>query len=320
MAGAVAAAQAASSGPAEVSVGAGRAHVQGAGGLVGGERNRVERGGPAEADRVEGAGGSAGARRTHEDGGGEPMGDPARRSRVVVVDSGSTDATADLAAEAGAEVIRGPLGKGAAMRLAASFVDTPWVCFLDADLVETSHNIAAVLRERALGAGDEVAMIVGEFTDPPPEPVLGNTIALYPTLVRALFPEADGRFGRRPLSGFRVVRPELVADVPDDFGVEAHLNLTVAVSGRPFIVTPIGMYRQRFRYKPDMGREIGKAILDVAIAHGRLAPPARPAWDHWVAWLAETMGSYRGDLEDRDAYLAHLMAAAAAPLPPTGVK
>jgi glucosyl-3-phosphoglycerate synthase len=240
--------------------------------------------------------------------------------RVLVVDSGSTDGTAERAIAAGAEVIRGPVGKGAAMRLAAKIVETPWVCFLDADLVETSHNIAAVLREAALRAGDEVAMIVGEFTDPPPEPLLGNTIALYPALVRALFPEADGRFGCRPLSGFRVVRPEFVVGAPDDFGVEAYLNLTVAVSGRPFLVTPIGMYRQRFRYKPDMGREIGKAILDLAVIHGRLDSRARPAWDRWVASLAATMGSYRGDPGDRDAQLGHLLAAAAVPLPPTGVK
>ncbi|GIH28947.1 hypothetical protein Aph01nite_72570 [Acrocarpospora phusangensis] len=240
--------------------------------------------------------------------------------RVVAVDSGSGDATAERAAAAGAEVISGPVGKGAAMRLAAKHAGTPWLCFLDADLVETSENIAAVLRAEALRADESVAMIVGEFSDPPPEPVLGNTIALYPALVRALFPEADGRFGRRPLSGFRVVRPDLMADVPDDFGVEAHLNLTVAVSGRPFSVTPIGMYRQRFRYKPDMGLEIGKAILDLAVSHGRVAPSARPAWDGWVASLAATMGSYRGDPGDRDAFRAHLMAAAAAPLPPTGVK
>ena len=39
--------------------------------------------------------------------------------RVVVVDSASEDDTAARARQAGAEVVRGPLGKGAAMRFAA---------------------------------------------------------------------------------------------------------------------------------------------------------------------------------------------------------
>ncbi|WP_214110702.1 glycosyltransferase family 2 protein [Acrocarpospora catenulata] len=238
--------------------------------------------------------------------------------RVLVVDSGSTDDTASRALAAGAEVVPGPLGKGAAMRLAAKNTDTPWICYLDADLIETSDNIPSLLREAALTGPAELAMVVGEFRDPPPEPVLANTIALYPTLVRVLFPEADGRFGRRPLSGFRVVRPDLAEGLPDDFGAEAYLNLTAAVARRPFLVTPIGVYRQRFRYKPGMGQEIGRAILDVAVTAGRLHPEYRPAWDQWVASLTETIASYRGHDKDREAFVRHLMTAAAAPLPPAG--
>src|SRR3954471_3797839 len=56
--------------------------------------------------------------------------------RVVVVNSGSTDDTAAVAGEAGARVLDGPLGKGAAMRWVAERVSTPWLIFLDADLVE----------------------------------------------------------------------------------------------------------------------------------------------------------------------------------------
>lgn len=53
---------------------------------------------------------------------------------VIVVEGGSTDATAQVAAEAGAEVIRDPgLGKGAALRLAVDYVNTPIVVFVDAD-------------------------------------------------------------------------------------------------------------------------------------------------------------------------------------------
>lgn len=237
--------------------------------------------------------------------------------RVVVVDSASTDETAEAAELAGAEVWRGPLGKGAVMRLAAERAGTPWVCYLDADLVEVDRNIPMILRKAVLDAPPRTAMVVGDFTDPPPEPILSNTIALYPTLVRALVPEADGRFGSRPLSGFRAIRPDLAVGMPDDFGAEAFLNLTAVLSGRAVALTHIGLYRQRFRYKRDMGLEIGRAILEVAVQYGRLHPQMRPAWEGWIERLVKVMASYSGDFEDRDSYLERLREAAAQPLPPS---
>ena len=54
--------------------------------------------------------------------------------QVLVVEGGSSDNTAELAAEAGARVIRDPgLGKGAALRLAMEHVTTPICVFVDAD-------------------------------------------------------------------------------------------------------------------------------------------------------------------------------------------
>ena len=55
-------------------------------------------------------------------------------AQVLVVEGGSTDATAAIAAAAGARVIRDPgLGKGAALRLAVEHVTTPVCVFVDAD-------------------------------------------------------------------------------------------------------------------------------------------------------------------------------------------
>jgi dolichol-phosphate mannosyltransferase len=54
--------------------------------------------------------------------------------RVIVVEGGSTDRTAEVAAKAGAFVVRDRgLGKGAALRLAVEHVDTPFCVFVDAD-------------------------------------------------------------------------------------------------------------------------------------------------------------------------------------------
>lgn len=238
---------------------------------------------------------------------------------VLVVDSASEDDTARVAEAAGAEVLAGPLGKGAAMAMAARHVHTPWLCFLDGDLVGSGHDIPAILRRAALAATEEV-MIVGEFEDPPPPPILSNTIAVYSPLIAALFPEAADRFGDRPLSGFRILRPWVVdRDSPHDFGIEAHLNITVAVSGASFSVTPIGLYEQRFRYKPAMGREIARPILNLAVSHGRLAATARPAWDRWVDEVVNVVADYTGDPAQRADYLIRLREVSTRPLPDRGV-
>ncbi len=239
------------------------------------------------------------------------------QTRIVVVDSASTDGTAERARALGCEVISAPLGKGAAMAAAARAADAEWLCFLDADIVEDGVNIPLTLRRAVEAADPGTAMVVADFDDPPPPPVLSATIALYGPLVRALFPEADGRFGGRPLSGFRAVRPELVGDdAPRDFGIEAYLNLSAALSGRPTALTHIGLFRQRFRYKADMGTEISRAVLDLAESRGRLDPALRDEWDAWVAHVMKVIQGYRGDLGERDAYLERLHAAADRPLPP----
>ncbi len=65
--------------------------------------------------------------------------------RVIVVDDGSLDATGTVAAEAGAEVIRGPgRGPARARNLGLAEVDTPLVIFTDADC-EPEPGFAAAL-------------------------------------------------------------------------------------------------------------------------------------------------------------------------------
>jgi glycosyltransferase involved in cell wall biosynthesis len=60
-----------------------------------------------------------------------------RFARVMVVDSGSTDKTCDLAREAGADVVQfawdGKFPKKRNWTLRHARIDTPWVFFLDAD-------------------------------------------------------------------------------------------------------------------------------------------------------------------------------------------
>lgn len=63
-------------------------------------------------------------------------------SRVILVDDGSSDQTAQLATAAGAEVIRLEKngGKAAAMRIGLDRVETPLTLFWDADLIGTTEE------------------------------------------------------------------------------------------------------------------------------------------------------------------------------------
>jgi rSAM/selenodomain-associated transferase 2 len=53
--------------------------------------------------------------------------------RAIVVDGGSVDATASLAAEHGAVVVTSPSGRGRQLAAGAARADAPWLLFLHAD-------------------------------------------------------------------------------------------------------------------------------------------------------------------------------------------
>lgn len=78
-------------------------------------------------------------------------------AEVIVVEGGSTDATAQRAAAAGARVIRDPgLGKGAAMRLAVEQVTTPFCVFVDADGSHDPIDIPRLLAPLRANLADHV--------------------------------------------------------------------------------------------------------------------------------------------------------------------
>ncbi|MET9344636.1 glycosyltransferase [Nonomuraea sp. NPDC003804] len=235
--------------------------------------------------------------------------------RVLVVDSASTDATAERAAAAGAEVLRGPKGKGAAMNAAIDVAGTAWVCFLDADLVSSEVNIAAELR--AAAASSTAGHVVGDYEYDHPGTILSSTFTIYEPLTDRFFPET-GFMGANALTGYRAVRRSLLTDpLPPDFGVESFLNITLALAGARAEVRHLGVIGSRFRPTGgSMAREIGTAILDLAMAHGRLDSGERGAWE---AWLEEGVAAIAPQAADggRSATLSRLFAAVRRPMPST---
>jgi polyisoprenyl-phosphate glycosyltransferase len=85
-------------------------------------------------------------------------------SRVIVVDDGSTDSTAELAQRLkGVEVLKSDKnrGKGSAMRMGMDSTKEPIILFLDADLVGLNHQHITDLLEPVTSG--EVDMTVGLF-------------------------------------------------------------------------------------------------------------------------------------------------------------
>jgi len=85
------------------------------------------------------------------------LGEQSYRSEIVVVDNASVDGTAEVARQAGAEVIREPRrGKGAAVRAGMLAARGEYVLFSDADLSTPIEEVERLMA--ALEAGSDVAI------------------------------------------------------------------------------------------------------------------------------------------------------------------
>jgi glycosyltransferase involved in cell wall biosynthesis len=90
---------------------------------------------------------------------------------VVVVDDGSADATADVAAAAGARVVAAPplapgqVGKPAACRAGAAATDSTWLWFVDADVVVAPDALARLLAH-ADETGADLVSALGRVATP----------------------------------------------------------------------------------------------------------------------------------------------------------
>lgn len=162
-------------------------------------------------------------------------------TKVVVVDDGSTDATADLAEQAGAEVLRLTVnaGKGAALR--AGLAANPGaaddiILLLDADLGDSASEAAVLLPPLYAQQAD---MTLAQF------PVSGKKAGFG--LVKGLARWGTWLFTRQrlhsPISGQRACRRWVLdaAPIADGYGVEVSMNIAAGDAGARIIEVPVTM-------------------------------------------------------------------------------
>ena len=161
-------------------------------------------------------------------------------AEIIVVDDGSTDATARIAEEAGAMVIRHPesLGNGAAVKSGARVACGEILAFMDGDGQHDPREIGRLLEkldqgyEMAVGARDSGSHAsIGRL--------VGNK--LYNVLASRL----SGREITDLTSGFRLVRAKLFKKflylLPNGFSYPTTITMAFLRSGYPVCFEPIAV-------------------------------------------------------------------------------
>jgi glycosyltransferase involved in cell wall biosynthesis len=196
-------------------------------------------------------------------------------TRVLVIDDASTDATSDLAAAAGAEVLRLPsnVGKGAALDagLARVRADADVLMMLDGDLGASAGQGALLLEPVLSGTA---AMSVAAFPRPAGKAGFGLVKGLARFGIRALGGRAGPSFAARaPLSGQRAMTRacwERVTPFAFGYGVEVALTVRALRSGMTVLEVPTTMTHDATGRDAAGFAHRGRQFLHVARALARL--------------------------------------------------
>lgn len=179
---------------------------------------------------------------------------------VVVIDSDSTDATADVAARAGArvlnwrEVLPGvePVdGKGEALWRGVAAARGEVVVFLDADLAVTHPGMVAALA--APFADRSVHLVKADYRRTfRGEPTGGGRVTELTArpLLRLLFPELSHI--RQPLGGEYAIRRSTALELPfvHGYGVESGLLVDVAAAHGASAIAQVDLGERHHRNRP----------------------------------------------------------------------
>ena len=166
-------------------------------------------------------------------------------ARVLVLDNASTDETARLARDAGAEVVAVPRrGKGHAVRALFSLATTEFLVMVDGDLTYPAAELPLLLA--AAESEPTADMVVGTRSGPPDAFVASHQWAnrLLAGVIGRVFGSEVGDL----FSGYRVFRRRFYRNVPliaEQFQVEPELCLQALDKGFHQVHVPV-----RFQARP----------------------------------------------------------------------
>lgn len=197
--------------------------------------------------------------------------------RVLVIDDASTDATAALAREAGADVVTLPTnsGKGAALDAGVALIgEADVVLLLDGDLGSSAAQAAALLDPLRAGIAD---MSVARFPRPARKAGFGLVVNLARTGIRLLGGPFDAH---APLSGQRALtRRAIEACTPFEFGYGVEVALTIRALRAGLNVVEVETTMSHAATGRDLRGFVhrGRQFAHVALALARIAGEKRGA-------------------------------------------
>lgn len=208
--------------------------------------------------------------------------------RVVVADNGSTDATAEVAREGGAEVVVAPRpGYGSACLAGLAHLaqnDPPEVVvFLDADYSDHPEELPRVVAPILAGEADLVigSRVLGEREPGAllPQARMGNLVACW--MIRVLYGHRYTDLG--PFRAITWAALETLEMSDPDFGWTAEMQVKALRRGLDVVEVPVS-YRKRIGVSKITGTVTGTflagyKILWTVLRHAfapASAPPPRP--------------------------------------------
>jgi len=195
---------------------------------------------------------------------------------IVVVDDGSTDATADIARRAGADVVvrQSNQGKGAAMEAAfrAAPADAQILVLLDADLGASAAECSKLVRPLLTGDADVAVGIL----PPDPDFAASGKVGGFGTvtgLANRAIERRTGQTFRQPLSGQRAVRREVLDALGGRFGkgYGAEVAMTIGTLKAGFRILEVETHFRHRVTGSDMSGWLHRfrQLVDVARAAAR---------------------------------------------------
>lgn len=182
-------------------------------------------------------------------------------SRIIVVNDGSTDETADIVRSCGIELLDldRNIGKGGAMNAGARMVDSDIVVFLDADLGPSALEASKIISPVLIGQAD---LAVAALPEPRSQ---GRADLVKKTAAWAIW-KASGLESIAPMSGQRAMtRQVLEAVLPfnDGYGVELGMSIRTLMKGFRLLEVPTTMVHRESGRDMEGFMHRGKLFLDI---------------------------------------------------------
>jgi len=217
---------------------------------------------------------------------------------IIVVDDGSEDATAQIARDAGVNVIptEGPLGAAAARNVGAAATEADLLLFVDADV---AVHPDAIDRMRAAFSPKEIVAVFGSYDDAPPDV---SVVSRYRNLLHHHVHQTAMAEAQTFWTGLGAVRRQAFEDVGGfdpafDFLEDVELGLRLHDKGGLLRLDSAiqGKHLKRWTFASMMLTDLwGRAIPWLQLMRsGRMSPTLlNGGWSHRVSAASVAAGLF----------------------------